>query len=850
MSETDEYGVTKKYDYNTYGDLEKVKLIGTDGKTITLQENTFDSSNEYITRSSSGYDSEEYAYVKPFDALDKTTVNEYNLSNDTYSTTFTTIKYGYDPLGERLMSVSAMDGSHKVATHWIGYNSIGIASASDGISKYYFEGSHATEKYTFGVTEDTAKIKLQTASVSGKTKTNKFYRTNGRITDTVQSEYDKYGRFEREWYNGELKVLVDYESDSKTSGFCAGVSYIWDGYTNHDITYEYENGNLKSWETDGFKVETVNNGKKYTFSDDEMYIVENKYDDEKVTSPRTKEVNAYVHLHDHSTKMGNYSCAYERYTKTGLLEFKSTWRGNYTYSYLTHKNCPLIGSCNFIKKDSNNNVSVESYRIEWDYRYDSLGNIKTVSKYEDGTKTTKSYSYDKFSRLTNEDGKTYLYDEHGRMKRNGSDECKYDARGRLVNFGSTVLTYDNYGNRTRKGEYEVYEWERGNKLKKITLYPHTEIEFTYDYKGIRSTKSISIAGQQEEYTRYYYDGDKLIGEDRSNGIKLRYFYDEQGVCGCKYKDAEKTKYITYIKNIFGDIEYLQNGDGEIYGSYEYDAWGNCTIKSDPYGIANINPFRYRGYYYDADSKLYYLITRYYDPHTANFLSMDSAEYLSPDKVGGVDLYAYCGNNPVMYYDPTGEFVISLFVGLAVSFTIGFAASAISQGIQYGWDNINFLQAGVDGLFALTSTALAATGIGLGFSMLLGGVMGFSQYAIDSVFHGEELTLSGAISSFLVGGIAGAISGSGASNAKVLAKGMTGKAKTGMKAIITTVSRYGKNSVQFKNIMNLYGKIISNAVQNTVNKAFTQSVIKIWVSIVLFPLVSEGIQFGLNKAGIQ
>jgi len=748
--------------------LEKVKLIGTDGKTITLQENTFDSSNEYITRSSSGYDSEEYAYVKPFDALDKTTVNEYNLSNDTYSTTFTTIKYGYDPLGERLMSVSAMDGSHKVATHWIGYNSIGIASASDGLSKYYFEGSHATENYTFGVTEDTAKIKLQTASVSGKTKTNKFYRTNGRITDTVQSEYDKYGRFEREWYNGELKVLVDYESDSKTSGFCAGVSYIWDGYTNHDITYEYENGNLKSWETDGFKVETVNNGKKYTFSDDEMYIVENKYDDEKVNSPRTKEVNAYVHLHDHSTKMGNYSCAYERYTKTGLLEFKSTWRGNYTYSYLTHKNCPLIYSCNFIKKDSNNNVSVESYRIEWDYQYDSIGNIKTISKYEDGTKTTKTYSYDKFSRLINEDGKTYRYDEHGRMKRNGSDECKYDARGRLVNFGSTVLTYDNYGNRTRKGEYEVYEWERGNKLKKITLYPHTEIEFTYDYKGIRSTKSISIAGQQEEYTRYYYDGDKLIGEDRSNGIKLRYFYDEQGVCGCKYKDAEKTKYITYIKNIFGDIEYLQNGDGEIYGSYEYDAWGNCTIKSDPYGIANINPFRYRGYYYDADSKLYYLITRYYDPHTANFLSMDSAEYLSPEEVGGVDLYAYCYNNPIMYVDPTGHFAISLLViGFIVGAAIGFGGSAISQGVTNGWNNINWGQAGFDALIGGLTGLIGGSGIGIVGSTIVGGLLGFVGSAggdlIASGGNFNEINWGKAAIMGVIGSITGLIAGAGVGN---------------------------------------------------------------------------------------
>lgn len=217
-----------------------------------MQENTFDSSNEYITRCSSGYDSEEYAYVKPFDALDKTTVNEYNLSDDTYKTTFTTIKYGYDPLGERLMSVSAMDGSHKSATHWIGYNSIGIASASDGISKYYFEGSHATEKYTFGVTEDTSKIKLQTASVYNKTKTNEIYRTNGSVTDKYESTYDNYGRLSYVIYNSDVKVVVDYESGSKTSALCAGVSNIYDGYTDRDITYIYTDGVQTGWETDNF----------------------------------------------------------------------------------------------------------------------------------------------------------------------------------------------------------------------------------------------------------------------------------------------------------------------------------------------------------------------------------------------------------------------------------------------------------------------------------------------------------------------------------------------------------------------------------------------------------------------
>ena len=205
---------------------------------------------------------------------------------------------------------------------------------------------------------------------------------------------------------------------------------------------------------------------------------------------------------------------------------------------------------------------------------------------------------------------------------------------------------------------------------------------------------------------------------------------------------------------------------------------------------------------------------------------------------------------MMNVDPNGTLVISFIVGLVVSFAIGFASSSISQGIQYGWENINWVQSVVDGLFAVASTALAATGVGLGASIGLGAVLGFGQYAIDSAFHGESLTWSGAISAILVGAVAGAFSGAGASNGKVLAKGMTGRAETGMKALITTVNRYGANSAAFKNVMNLYRKAIATSVQNTINREFTKSVIKIGGSVIVSPGLQWLTRTFLQWIGIQ
>ncbi len=87
--------------------------------------------------------------------------------------------------------------------------------------------------------------------------------------------------------------------------------------------------------------------------------------------------------------------------------------------------------------------------------------------------------------------------------------------------------------------------------------------------------------------------------------------------------------------------------------YIYDAWGNCTISGETTNnaLAKANPIRYRGYYYDDDTGLYYLNARYYSPKWRRFLSPDSTEYLAPETVNGLNLYCYCGNDPINVWLP-------------------------------------------------------------------------------------------------------------------------------------------------------------------------------------------------------
>ncbi|MBQ1216724.1 MAG: hypothetical protein IIX85_02050, partial [Clostridia bacterium] len=133
-------------------------------------------------------------------------------------------------------------------------------------------------------------------------------------------------------------------------------------------------------------------------------------------------------------------------------------------------------------------------------------------------------------------------------------------------------------------------------------------------------------------------------------------YDENGsLVGLNYNG---TNYY-YYKNILGDILGIVNSSGSLVVEYTYDAWGNIlsTTGSMASTLGQANPFRYRGYYYDAETGYYYLNSRYYDPSTCRFINVDS--YVSTGQgILGNNMYAYCGNDPVNHSDPSGHAAIA------------------------------------------------------------------------------------------------------------------------------------------------------------------------------------------------
>ncbi len=135
-----------------------------------------------------------------------------------------------------------------------------------------------------------------------------------------------------------------------------------------------------------------------------------------------------------------------------------------------------------------------------------------------------------------------------------------------------------------------------------------------------------------------------------------------------------TKYY-FAKSIQGDVMALIAENGTIVARYDYDAYGKLlSVKdasgaeiTDPSHIANLNPIRYRGYYFDSETGFYYLNSRYYDPEICRFISPDDASLLGANgTIPSYNLYAYCENNPVNCLDVDGnlsELVVAALMAL-------------------------------------------------------------------------------------------------------------------------------------------------------------------------------------------
>ena len=230
-------------------------------------------------------------------------------------------------------------------------------------------------------------------------------------------------------------------------------------------------------------------------------------------------------------------------------------------------------------------------------------------------------------------------------------------KDQLTNYNGKNINYDGIGNPINIGDSITLEWINGRSLKSYTDdSKKLMVEYQYNMDGIRTSKVVN--GKKIEYS---LENNNIVYEKRENKL-IYYFYDSTGLLGFEY---EGNKYY-YIKNLQNDIVGITDSSYNQIVVYEYDPWGKVLNIKDNQGneitdanhIGIINPFRYRGYYYDSETNLYYLNSRYYSPELCRFLNADS--YIKVDNVYlSYNLYIYANNNPINYLDTSGNFFKSV-----------------------------------------------------------------------------------------------------------------------------------------------------------------------------------------------
>ena len=254
---------------------------------------------------------------------------------------------------------------------------------------------------------------------------------------------------------------------------------------------------------------------------------------------------------------------------------------------------------------------------------------------------------------------------------------------------------------------------------------------------------------------------ETIKTNNSLTAVLDFVYDESGKPFALKYSTNGTSFQTYyyVLNLQGDvvklIHYIPGFEYESVATYEYDAWGNIVSSSGR--LAEINPLRYRGYYYDSETGFYYLQSRYYDPANRRFINADTYSSTDPGDAIGCNMFAYCGNNPVMRNDYSGDawwhWVVATVavVGLAVASVVtcgGAAAAAMTA---------TALISGT--CTTVPAAATIITGAALGAGVAYAGSVVSAASSVKSTEEFAEYGKSALISTVagaVVGAVAGAI----------------------------------------------------------------------------------------------
>lgn len=337
------------------------------------------------------------------------------------------------------------------------------------------------------------------------------------------------------------------------------------------------------------------------------------------------------------------------------VSYPSGMHAEYTYDVTDRKT-------GIVWRDGANNIL-----RSLSYAYDAADMITNVV-HASGART--AYVYDSLDRLLREEyfGPTgqlvrvlaYEYDLAGnRLSKTDNGQAEYYTVGignKVSAWGNgSYYLYDNAGNVTRRyyNSTNDLDMEWNDRYQMSELYKNGLLAEAYTYDALGRRISVSDG---QDVTFFIYDGRHIAAEVDSDGtLRKSYTYGPgmDNVLSMTVYSGGGSQTYYYLKDQLNTVLALTDANGAIAESYEYDAWGNVRV-FDAYGAELIrsaigNRYTFQGREFSWTTGLYYFRARWYDPVTGRWLSKDPIGIS-----GGLNLYAFCGNNPVNFIDPFGH----------------------------------------------------------------------------------------------------------------------------------------------------------------------------------------------------
>ena len=654
-----------------------------------------------------------------------------------YTSPVTLASYSYDgSVNNGRLTTMTYGNGDSVSYTYDAFDRQRTAAYNDGTTYHYdYNGDNdLTRQYaTDGDGKVTEQYSYQYDSL-GRLIHSRQSTANGALIQSTQHMYDAANRMtSQSWQFGTglyrqqysyTGVKADGTADSSVDGTISAITTTIPGQL--DVTSKYEYNDLRQLEKKTVTVPNQNRGTTTVYTRSYTYSV--------------------IAEDDGCNRMGT------RLASTGYTFGSSSRSFDYTYDAAGNiqtvttggTNVPAAAASKTYTYDAQGQLATETNGgASRAYAYDTVGNIRSVTT--DGA-VTKSFGY------TNASWPDLLTS----VTANGTTkDVLYEGQSQTSDLPSSgnPITYYN-------GKDYTFTWTKGRQLTEATV-DGEQVSYTYDMSGVRSNKQVG----DTTYTYTTLSG-KVMRQTWGDNNALEFVYDDGNQpFAVIYKHGQTTELYYYVLNAQGDVSAILDSGGKIAASYDYDARGNCTVyNSSDAAIGDLNPLRYRGYYYDAETGFYYLQSRYYDPAICRFINADT--YLSTGQgMLGHNMFTYCGNNPVNYCDSSGRFFFTLLgamIGAAAGYIDAFIAGedpikgAIAGGVSGA-----IAGAGVD-IGVIITVSTGGAGIGWGFAAAVG--LGAAGAAIGTAISndwkmkkdGESLALQ-YMESALIGGMANAIS---------------------------------------------------------------------------------------------